>query len=76
MKFQLRCKVLLKKFSYENDRVITIDVWFPAETHTVTVLSQVSSVLNKSAQDRQFRCICSSGFGLGGQGGEGVQFQC
>ena len=51
MKFQLRCKVLLEKFSYENDRVITIDVWFPAETHTVTVLNQVSSVLNKSVQD-------------------------
>ena len=51
VKFQLRCKVLLEKFSFENDRVITIDVWFPAETHTATVLSQVSSVLNKSAQD-------------------------
>ena len=51
MKFQLRCKVLLEKFSFENDRVITIDVWFPAETCAVTVLSQVSSVLNKSALD-------------------------
>ena len=51
VKFQLRCKVLLEKFSFENDRVIMIDVWFPAETRTLTVLSQVSSVLNKSAQD-------------------------
>ena len=51
VKFQLRCKVLLEKFSYENDRVIMIDVWFPAEMHTVTVLDQVSSVLNKSVQD-------------------------
>ena len=37
VKFQLRCKVLLEKFSFENDRVITIDVWFPAETRTLTV---------------------------------------
>ena len=51
VKFQLRCKVLLEKFSFENDHMIMIDVWFPAETRTVTVLSQVSSVLNKSAQD-------------------------
>ena len=51
VKFQLRCKVLLEKFSFENDRVIMIDVWFPAETCTLTILSQVSSVLNKSAQD-------------------------
>ena len=51
VKFQLRCKVLLEKFSFENDHMITIDVWFPAETRTATVLSQVSSVLNKSAQD-------------------------
>ena len=42
---------MLEKFSYENDRVIMIDVWFPAEMHTVTVLGQVSSVLNKSIQD-------------------------
>ena len=51
VKFQLRCKVLLEKFSFKNDHVITIDVWFPAETRTVTVLSWVSSVLNKLAQD-------------------------
>ena len=51
VKFQLRCKVLLEKFSYENDCVIMIDVWFPAETHTGTVLSQVYSVSNKSVQD-------------------------
>ena len=51
VKFQLRCKVLLEKFSFENDRVIMIDVWFPAEICTLTILSQVSSVLNKSAQD-------------------------
>ena len=51
VKFQLRCKVLLEKFSFENDCVITIDVWFQAETHTVTVLSQVSSVWNKLVQD-------------------------
>ena len=31
--------------------MIMIDVWFPAETRTLTVMSQVSSVLNKSAQD-------------------------
>ena len=28
VKFQLECKVLLEKFSFENDHVITIDVWF------------------------------------------------
>ena len=51
VKFQLKCKVLLEKYSFENDHVITIDVRFPAETRTLTVLSQVFSVLKKSAQD-------------------------
>ena len=44
VKFQLRCKVLLEKYFFENDHVIMIDVWFPAEMHTSTVLSQVCSV--------------------------------
>ena len=51
VKFQLRCKVLSEKYSFENDRVITIDVWFPAETCTLSVLSQAFSVLKKSVQD-------------------------
>ena len=51
VKFQLRCKVLLEKYSFENDRVITKDVWFPAENCTLTVLSQVLPVLKKSIQD-------------------------
>ena len=65
VKFQLRCKVLLEKFSFENDNVITIDVWFPAETRAVTVLSQVSSVLNKSAQDMlgKFNAFIHQGLG-------------
>ena len=42
LKFQLRCKILLEKYSYENERDIVVDVWFPAETRTVTTMHQIS----------------------------------
>ena len=42
---------MLEKYSFENECVITIDVWFPAETRTLTILSQVLPVLKKSIQD-------------------------
>ena len=51
MKFQLTCKGLLEKYPFQNDSVIMIDIWFPAETCTLTVFSQVFLVLKKSVQD-------------------------
>ena len=34
-KFQIRLKAFLEKFSFENNKSIKIDVWFPSNTYTV-----------------------------------------
>ena len=34
-KFQIHLKAFLEKFSFENNKVIKIDVWFPSNTYTV-----------------------------------------
>ena len=51
LKFQLRCKILLEKYSYENEHDIVVDVWFPAETHTVTTMHEIPLKLQKSVGD-------------------------
>ena len=30
LKFQLRSKVLLEKYSFENEKQIVVDIWFPS----------------------------------------------
>ena len=35
LKFQIRLKAFLEKFSFENNKSIKIDVWFPSNTYTV-----------------------------------------
>ena len=34
-KFQIRLKTFLEKFSFENNKSIKIDAWFPSNTYTV-----------------------------------------
>ena len=34
-KFQIHLKAFLEKFSFENNKLIKIDVWFPSNTYTV-----------------------------------------
>ena len=51
LKFQLRCKILLEKYSYENEHDIVVDVWFPAETRTVTTMHEIPLKLQKSVGD-------------------------
>ena len=67
LKFQLRCKILLEKYSYENERDIVVDVWFPAETRTVTTMHQISPQLEKSVGDMmsKFDAFSSSRFRVG-----------
>ena len=51
LKFQLRCKILLEKYSYENEHDIVVDVWFPTETRTVTTMHEIPLKLQKSVGD-------------------------
>ena len=76
VKFQLRCKVLLEKFSFETDHVK-----LTAETHRNSHFDSFESGFLSFEQIStryvgQVRCIHSSRFGVHGQGGEGVQFEC
>ena len=34
-KFQICLKAFLEKFSFENNKLMKIDVWFPSNTYTV-----------------------------------------
>ena len=34
-KFQIRLKAFLEKFSFENNKLIKIEAWFPSNTYTV-----------------------------------------
>ena len=36
-KFQICLKAFLEKFSFENNKSIKIDVWFPSNTYTVVM---------------------------------------
>ena len=42
---------MLEKYSYENEHDIVVDVWFPAETRTVTMMHEIPLKLQKSVGD-------------------------
>ena len=35
MKFQLKANVFLEKFVFETNKMVQVDVWFPADTYSV-----------------------------------------
>ena len=35
MKFQLKVNVFLEKFVFETNKMVQVDVWFPANTYSV-----------------------------------------
>ena len=51
MKFQLRTKVLLEKYSFENEKQIVVDVWFPSISFSLHNPSQVMHHLWKAVAD-------------------------
>ena len=40
-KFQLRLQAVLEKFSFENDKYISVDVWFTSDNHNVILASEL-----------------------------------
>ena len=51
IKFQLRCNVFLKKFALETNKIVKVDIWFPANTQTVLNSSSLLDHLNHALQD-------------------------
>ena len=51
MKFQLCTKVLLEKYSFENEKQIVVDVWFPSISFSLHTPSQVMHHLRKAVAD-------------------------
>ncbi|MCG8621927.1 MAG: hypothetical protein MJE68_08035, partial [Proteobacteria bacterium] len=51
VKFQLRAKVLLEKYSFENDKQIVVDVWFPSNSVSVHTLPQIARSLRQAIAD-------------------------
>ena len=39
IKFQICMQAFLEKFSFENNKQINIDVWFPSNTYSILELS-------------------------------------
>ena len=49
MKFQLKANVFLEKFAFEMNKLVQVDMWFPADTYSVispgVLIDQLNSVL-------------------------------
>ena len=50
-KFQIRLKAFLEKFSFENNKSIKIDVWFPSNTYTVLDSIHIRKKINTAIRD-------------------------
>ena len=50
-KFQQRLKAFLEKFSFENNKSIKIDVWFPSNTYTVLDSIHIRKKINTAIRD-------------------------
>ena len=50
-KFQICLKAFLEKFSFENNKLIKIDVWFPSNTYTVLDSVNIRKKMNKAIRD-------------------------
>ena len=50
-KFQIHLKAFLEKFSFENNKLIKIDVWFPSNTYTVLDSANLRKEINLAIRD-------------------------
>ena len=50
-KFQICLKVFLVKFSFENNKLMKIDVWFPSNTYTVLDSINIRKKINTAIRD-------------------------
>ena len=51
IKFQIRMQAFLEKFSFENNKQINIDVWFPSNTCSILELSGAHKKIKKALCD-------------------------
>ena len=52
-KVQIRLKAFLEKFSFENNKLMKIDVWFPSNTYTVLDSINIRKKINTAIRDIQ-----------------------
>ena len=50
-KFQIRLKEFLEKFSFENNKLIKIEAWFPSNTYTVLDSIHIRKKINTAIRD-------------------------
>ena len=50
-KFQICLKAFLDKFSFENNKLMKIDVWFPSNTYTVLDSINIRKKINTAIRD-------------------------
>ena len=51
MKFQLKANVFLEKFAFETNKMVQVDVWFPADTYSVLSPGILIDQLNSALRD-------------------------
>ena len=50
-KFQIHLKAILEKISFENNKLMKIDVWFPSNTYTVLDSVNIRKKINTAIRD-------------------------
>ena len=50
-KFQIHLKAFLEKFSFENNKLMKVDVWFPSNTYTVSDSINIGKKINTAIRD-------------------------
>ena len=50
-KFQIHLKAFLEKISFENKKLMKIDVWFPSNTYTVLDSINIRKKINTAIRD-------------------------
>ena len=51
LKFQLCCNALLEKYVFEKNKMVSLDVWFPADTKTILNLGMLRRQLNEAYRE-------------------------
>ena len=50
-KFQIHLKAFLERFSFENNKLMKIDVWFPSNTYTMLDSVNIRKKINTAIRD-------------------------
>ena len=65
LKFQLLCNVLLEKYVFEKNKMVSLDVWFLADTKTILNLGMLRRQLNEAYREveKHFDAFVEGGLG-------------